>query len=109
MIFRRYRLERRVKKIVKDFSDFLKGRKYNVSVQWLGSLNVNNEFGFWLQTETDQERDRLSSSADVKKEFNRLIEKYRIVKSDFSNSNYGIESQQTVTRDYQGDWRRATQ
>jgi len=112
MLFRRYRLKRRVKRrvkrIVEEFSEFLNGRNYNVYVQWLGDLNINEDFCFWLKTETDQERDRVSTSKEINDEFNHLVEKFRIVESGSPNSIYGVESQQTVTRDYQGDWRQAT-
>ena len=97
-----------VKIIQKELTSFLQKHDYDAYVQWLGVLNINNDFSFLLQTETDKERDRLILSSDISKELEILIVKYRPKETDFRDSDFMIESQETVDRSYKGNWYFAT-
>ena len=65
--------------------------------------------GFCIKTNTDRERDLLRQDPDIHKEFRDALARAGYPTDTVPVVRFGIESQETVDRDYGGSWYQASQ
>jgi hypothetical protein len=67
---------------------------------WLSPSNL----AFWITTQTDAERDLMRSAPELVSEFRQVLLDVGYPATAVADVGFAIESQQTVDRDYNGNW-----
>lgn len=84
------------------------------SVQSVFSYGTGYDSVFWIQVQSDHERDELKKNNDfIKSLFDKIkysgypeeVKEFLGIKISFKNLYIEIESQETVDREYAGNWR----
>ncbi len=74
----------------------------------LGAIRVNpRHLAIWITTQTDEERDLMRASPELVPEFRRVLLAAGYPPVAVPEVGFEFESQQTVDRDYGGNWRYA--
>jgi hypothetical protein len=70
-----------------------------------GAIRVNpRHLAIWITTQTDEERDSMRASHDLVPQFRRVLLAVGYPPSAVAEVGFEFESQQTVDRDYDGNW-----
>jgi len=74
-------------------------------VDWYGEYKINpKNLVFWICVESDSARDKLRSNSVLNAELRQLLETHGYPVSARNDVYIGFESQETVSRDSNGDW-----
>ncbi|HPR65336.1 MAG TPA: hypothetical protein PK014_14095 [Thermoanaerobaculia bacterium] len=60
---------------------------------------------YWICVETDTERDRLANHRELNQNLRRLLTEYGYPVEGRDGASIGFESQETVDREFGGNWR----
>ena len=75
-----------------------------------GATSINPaHLAFCIRTSTDKERDLLRQDSTIYEEFRTALVKSGYPPDAISRVHFGIESQETVDRDFGGSWREAVE
>ncbi len=75
------------------------------SVMWYGAYWINPRFlAYWIIVDTDKDKLRLQSDKALMDGFRDLLRRYRYPEAAREFVAFGIESRETVNRDWKGDW-----
>jgi hypothetical protein len=109
MMFREFKFDRKLKKIQRSFSSCLRSLNYSAYVVLRSRIKGNYTVSLLVQTQTELEKQKIEADPKVKKAFDEIV--LINVNADLqgNTSMYWVISQESVDRDYGGDWRRATQ
>lgn len=63
---------------------------------------------FWIKTQSDEERDRLQADAELRHKFRSILLELGYPAEAVPLVGFAFESQETVDRDFGGNWYHAT-
>ncbi|WP_185231696.1 hypothetical protein [Teredinibacter franksiae] len=109
MIFREYRFDRARRKIQEEFSSYLGSLNYNAHVVLRSRIKGDYTVSLLVQTKTDFEMKKIEEDARVQNAFKEILLGNVVKRLQGNRNMYWVVSQESVDRDYGGDWRRATQ
>ena len=80
------------------------------AVSHQGATKISpGHLSFGIRTRTDRERDILCQDPDIHKEFRDALVKAGYAAETYRVVHFGIQSQETVDRDYGGSWYEASE
>lgn len=70
-----------------------------------GAVDIHpKHLAYWITTATDAERDRLAGDADLQDEFRRVLLRSGYPADAVLEVGFAFQSEETVQRDYGGNW-----
>ena len=88
-------LEREIKPLCKE----------KFRVEWYGAYDIDpKHLAFWICVQSDVMKDAILSNADLMHRLRSLLEIHQYPAEARPNVHIGIESQETVDRESNGDW-----
>ncbi|HEV2549374.1 MAG TPA: hypothetical protein VGU20_18800 [Stellaceae bacterium] len=93
-----WRARRAIRGIARRYSP--RAKVFSFGATWIDPRHL----AIWIATETDDERDRLSAMPDVIDAFRRALLEAGYPPAAVPAVGFEFESEETVRRDYKGNW-----
>ena len=102
-------MRQKILKIKKDLKLVVKSHcKENFWIDWYGAYeflpNAPESLMFWICVKTDKEKMILLSNQKLESEFREILKMNSYSVEAVMLVGFGVESQETVNREYDGDW-----
>jgi hypothetical protein len=101
----RLRLRWKIHRICQGIRQSVEAQGVHCSVWWFGAYWINpKHLVFVVAVKSDAERNDLRDNASLNASLNGLLSRFRWPEPARSNVIFDIESQETVTRETNGNW-----
>jgi hypothetical protein len=102
---RSLRLRASIVLVARAAKRYSRSRGYPVSVDWFGAYDIDpRHLVFWLRVKTDQEKQELERYDSYWTHLRSLLARYRYPIEARDGVFFGVESQESLAREFKGHW-----
>ena len=82
-----------------------RAKEASAGIFHFGAVDIHpKHLAYWITTATDAQRDRLAADSEMQDEFRRILMREGYPADAILEVGFAFQSEETVERDYGGNW-----